>query len=129
MIIRPFSAKDQEWIEGWASKRAVPTLPLEFRPESTFVIADGKDLPKAALALLMTNSPVCYLEDLQADPALLPEHREEALQYLTGFVISWAQAKGAKMVLAQTTSRGGEKWCKEQHFEHLEGAKTYYRRL
>lgn len=94
MIARLYEPKDFEQIQVWAKHRGTEYTESQF-PKVGFIV-DGY----AAYFLYQTDSTVCFLENLIANPLTEGSDRCEAIDLVVDAVISEAKALGFTVAYA-----------------------------
>lgn len=97
-MIRRYEDSDYEQISSWQHARGLNM------PESGYLSNIGFIIPnKASGFLYTTNSNICHLEMLIANPSINKKDRDEALDLIVTAVIDTATNLGFKVITSTTT--------------------------
>ena len=93
-MIRKFTPKDYLEMEKWWNHREEPYPPIEYLPESTFVL-EYNGVLVYSISVICTNTPLCYLEYFNSNPDH-KENRKQLSQELFDYANQYAKSKGYK---------------------------------
>lgn len=96
-MIRRYQGKDYEQVMGWLVKRGQKKIHPDFLSEHGLIIPE-----KAAVWVYMTNSDVCYIENLITNPEEV--ERAKWIKLLLDSSIKFARDAGFKFVLSVTNN-------------------------
>ena len=88
---------DKEEIDSWATKRKMNPIRPEYLPDFGLIV------PGLAVGFLyMTDSQLCAIHNIVANPDSEPEDRSEAIDQIVGGLIEYAKQQGFTAVLGTT---------------------------
>lgn len=111
MNIRLFREDDYSTLVDWANKRNINYPPLDFLSDIGFVVENS-----CACFLYVTNSKVCLIEALIANPDISKEARNESLKSLFDYVINLLKDKEYKYIYCSVETEILKQRLKETNF-------------
>lgn len=92
-MIRQYTKDDYDTIAGWWREHRESYPPIDFVPDTTFILeADG--IPMYAISVILTNTPICYLEYFVSNPNFDSNHNMS--QQIVDYAAEFAKSKGHK---------------------------------
>jgi hypothetical protein len=96
-------SKHYATICGWWTAQSWPPMPLTHLPQTGVVVMrDGK--PAAAGWLIRTDTAICWLEWIVADPGVRHDERSEVLSVLISSCRVLAQVMGFQSIFSSSAS-------------------------
>ncbi len=123
MILREFKPEDLEAINSWWVAAGYGQMPLEAFPPTTLIAFDGS-MPIAAGSNYLTDSVVCYIDNLVSNPEASAEQRKKAVYILIEALLHHGKLQGKKFWSAHSKLEVIGEWTKK--FKETQRAEGHY---
>jgi len=97
MTLKEFQPEQYEMVSEWWTAHNWTSVPQEFLSKTGLVVYDG-DIPRAAIWLYRTDSPVMIAEWLVTNPENLPRESYKAVNLILESIKDIADSSGAYLM-------------------------------